>query len=253
MFKKMLATCTLLIASQVALADELRVAVAANLAAPMQVLAAEFERSSGHKLLLSMGATGKFYAQIKNGAPFDVLLAADSDTPSKLAQEGLALGSTQFTYATGKLVLWAPATSTAASSTVDGAAVLRQGDFDRLSMANPQLAPYGLAALQTLQALGVYNALKGKLVQGENISQAHQFVLTGNAQWGLIALSQVMEEGRIQGRAWLVPSHLYSPIQQDAIVLKNGAQNPAAAALMAFLQTPATRNLLQSYGYEKTR
>ncbi len=226
-------------------AGEVTVAVASNFAAPMQRLAVLFEAETGHKAALALGSTGKFYAQIQNGAPFDVLLAADDDTPARLAQEGR--GSQRFTYAIGKLVLWSRL-----PQAVDArGAVLSTQTPQRLALANPKLAPYGAAAREVLQAMGVLARWRDHLVQGENIGQAYQFVATGNAPLGFVALSQVWEDGRLrEGSAWMVPSHLYTPIRQDAILLRRGQDNPAALAWMAYLRSDKARALVRAYGYD---
>lgn len=228
-------------------AAEVRVAVAANFTAPMQKIAAAFEQKTGHKAVLSFGSTGKFYAQIKNGAPFQVLLAADAEIPAQLEKEGLTVSGSRFTYAIGRLVLW----SRQAGLVDEKGDVLRQGGFDRLAIADPKLAPYGAAAVQSLTGLGLLPALKERLVQGENIAQTYQFVATGNAALGFVALSQVRSEGRAApGSAWIVPARLHSAIRQDAVVLATGKNNPAAAALVGFLQTEQARALIRSFGYE---
>jgi molybdate transport system substrate-binding protein len=228
------------------LAAEVQVAVAANFTAPMQKIAADFEKASGHKAQLAFGATGKFYAQIRNGAPFEVLLAADDETPARLEKEGLAVAGSRFTYAIGQLALW----SAKPGYVDDQGAVLKQGAFDHLAIANPRLAPYGAAALETLGKLGLLGSVESKFVQGENIAQTFQFVSTGNAELGFVALSQVFENGKLKsGSAWIVPSALHAPIRQDALVLTQGKDNPAAAALLRFLKTDQARALIQSYGY----
>jgi molybdate transport system substrate-binding protein len=227
-------------------AAEVQVAVAANMAAPMQKIAAAFARDTGHAARLSVGSTGKFHAQIRNGAPFEVLLAADADTPKKLEDEGFAQAGTRFTYATGRLVLWS-----ADPRMVDGdGQVLRRPPAGRLAIADPRLAPYGAAALEVLGRLGVLAAWQPHLVQGESIGQAYQFAASGNAALGLVALSQVMAAGRItHGSAWIVPQPLHAPLRQDAVVLKAGAANPAAAALAQYLRGEAARAILRGYGY----
>jgi len=227
-------------------AAEVHVAVAANFAAPMQRIALTFEQETGHKSILSFGSTGSLYAQIRHGAPFEILLSADSQTPAKLESEGLGLTGSRFTYAVGRLVLW----SKQPGFVDEKGQVLRVGKFDRLAIANPKLAPYGAAAIQTLTQLGLLTSMESKLVQGENIAQAFQFVATENAQLGLIALSQVMVEGKIaQGSAWIVPSKLHAPIAQDAILLIKGRDNPAAMALMRYLQSDRVKAIIRSYGY----
>ena len=228
------------------LADEVKVAVAANFTAPMQANAPGFEKATGHKLVAAFGATGQFYAQIRNGAPFEVFLAADDSTPGKLESEGLTVEGSRFTYAVGGLVLWS-----AAADYLDGsAAALKAGQFKHLSIANPKAAPYGLAATQVLDKLGLSEALRGKLVEGQNITQAHQFVSSGNAELGFVALSQVYKDGKISsGSAWIVPGDMYEPIKQDAVILKPGANNPAASALVDYLKGPEAARIIESFGY----
>lgn len=227
-------------------ADEISVAVAANFTAPMKQIAEVFEKETGHKIQAAFGATGKFYAQIKNGAPFDVLLAADDETPTKLVKENAAVAGSQFTYAMGKLVLWS-----AKPAIVDQAGeVLKKGGFDHIAFANPKLAPYGAAAVETLKSMGVYDTLQPKVVTGESIAQTHQFVSSGNALLGFVALSQVLKDGKIEGSSWVVPAKLYSPIRQDAVILEKGKGKPAAEALMKFLKADKAKAIIQSYGYE---
>lgn len=230
-----------------AVAAEVQVAVAANFAAPMQKIATAFEQTSGHKAKISVGATGKFQTQIQNGAPFEVLLAADVDTPTQLAQSGYAVASTQFVYATGKLVLWSPV-----ANRIDPAGqVLRETGWNRLALADPKLAPYGAAAMETLTQLGLAAQLKERLVFGDSIGQAYQFVASGNADLGFIALSQVMENGQLRaGSVWQVPANFYRPIRQAAILLKTGESNPAAQALLTFLRSPPAQDLIRAYGYD---
>ena len=231
-----------------AVAEEVQVAVAANFTAPMQVIAADFEKDTGHKALLAFGATGKFYAQIKNGAPFDVLLAADDETPARLEKENAAIAGSRFTYAIGTLVLWS-----AKPGYVDGQGeVLRKGDFAHLAIANPKLAPYGQAATEVMAALKVSETLAPKLVQGENIAQTFQFVSTGNAELGFVALSQIMKDGKVsEGSAWIVPANLYQSIRQDAVLLTPGRDKPAAAALLRYLQGEKARAVIHSFGYAR--
>ncbi|MEW9898406.1 molybdate ABC transporter substrate-binding protein [Chitinivorax sp. PXF-14] len=232
--------------SMAAHADEVQVAVAANFAGPMQKIAAAFEQSTGHKALISVGATGKFYAQIKSGAPFEVLLAADDETPAKLEKEGAAVAGTRFTYAIGKLVLW----SAKPNLVDDQGAVLKLGHFEHLAIANPKLAPYGQAAVETLKALNLYDSLAAKFVMGENIAQTQQFVSTGNAELGFVALSQVFEGGKVKsGSAWIVPPTLYAPIRQDAVLLEHGRGKPAAQALLQYLKSDAARTAITASGY----
>ncbi len=232
--------------SAMAHADEIQVAVAANFTAPMKRIAADFEKDTGHRVQLSFGGTGKFYAQIRNGAPFDLLLAADDTTPAKLEAEGAAVAGSRFTYAIGTLVLWSPKPGVVD----DQGEVLKKGAFRHLALANPKLAPYGIAAIETLTALKLLDALQPKFVQGENIGQTHQFVASGNAELGFVALSQVMQDGRIAaGSAWVVPAELHQPIRQDAVLLATARDKPAAAALMTYLKGDQARAVIKSYGY----
>jgi len=229
------------------IAAEAHIAVATNFAEPIKAVAAVLEKTSGHSLKVTLGATGKLYAQIKNGAPFDVLLAADTKAPAQLEADGLVQAASRFTYATGKLVLWS-----ADATKVDGKGkVLTTGNFRKLAYASPKVAPYGAAALQVIEQLGLTNALAPKLVQGESIGQTFGFVYTGNAELGFVALSQVLEGGQLKsGSMWVIPQNLYQPIRQDAVVLKRGATNPAAQALMALLKSPNVKDLIRSYGYD---
>ena len=227
-------------------ADAISVAVAANFTAPMQQIATAFEKETGHKVQAAYGATGKFYAQIKNGAPFELLLSADDVTPARLIKESAAVAGSPFTYAIGKLVLWS-----AKPAIVDEAgAVLKNGDFNHLAIANPKLAPYGAAAVEVMKALGVYDAVQPKLVTGESIGQTHQFISTGNALLGFVALSQVLKDGKMEGSAWIVPAKLYAPIRQDAVILEKGRGKPAAEALMQYLKSDKAKAVIQSFGYE---
>lgn len=227
-------------------ADEVLVAVAANFTAPIQKIAVEFEKDTGHKLVTSFGSTGKFYAQVKNGAPFEVLLAADDETPAKLVKENAAVAGSQFTYAIGKLVLWS-----ATPGVVDAAGqVLKTGSFAHIAIADPRLAPYGAAAIQTLKAVAVLERVQPKLVTAESISQAHQFISTGNAQLGFVALSQVLKDGKVEGSSWLVPASLYTPIRQDVVLLNKGRGKPAAQALVNYLKSDKAKAIVRSFGYD---
>ncbi len=233
--------------SMAASAAQVQVAVAANLAAPMKRIAADFARATGHEAVVVLGSTGKFYAQIRSGAPFEVLLAADEETPARLEREGLGVRGSRFTYATGRLVLWS---ADPAKVDPQGQVLLRP-PAGKLAIADPKLAPYGAAALASLQGLGVLAAWQSHLVQGENIAQAYQYAATGAAPLAFVALAQVMVEGRIaRGSAWIVPARLHAPLKQDALVLKPGASNPAAAALVNYLKGEAARATLRGYGYE---
>lgn len=236
-----------LLAIATAHADEVQVAVAANFTGPMQVISVLFERDTGHKASLSFGATGKFYAQIANGAPFEVLLSADNETPARLVKEGLGVAGTPFTYAIGKLVLWS-----ANPRLIDGNGdILKKGGFKHLAIANPKTAPYGAAAMQTMGKLGVADSVKPLLVQGENIAQTHQFVSTGAADLGFVAYSQVIKNGQFgSGSGWVVPGNLYNPILQDAVILARGKDKPAATALLAYLKGQKAQDVIRSFGYE---
>ncbi len=228
-------------------ADEVQVAVAANFTGPMQVIAPLFERDTGHKAIPSFGATGKFYAQVVNGAPFEVLLAADDETPARMVREGHAVAGTPFTYAIGTLVLW----SAKADFVDDKGEILKKGGFRHLAIANPKTAPYGAAALQAMGKLGVADNLKPLFVQGENIAQTQQFVATGAAELGFIAYSQVIKNGRIgSGSGWIVPAKLYEPIRQDAVILARGRDKPAALALLNYLKGDKAKAIIRSFGYE---
>ena len=230
-----------------AAAIEVHVAVAANFSAPMKRIAEEFEKETGHKAVLSYGATGRFYAQITNGAPFDVFLAADDETPARLEKEGAAVAGTRFTYAVGRLVLWS-----AKPGAVDATgAVLRRNDFKYLAIADPKLAPYGAAAVQTLTQLSLLAAVQPKLVLGDSIGKVFSMVSTGNAELGFVSKSQVFEAGLLKtGSAWLVPAHLHSPLRQDAVLLKRAQNNLAAQQLLMYLKTPPAKAIMASFGYE---
>ena len=230
-----------------ALADEVQVAVAANFTAPAKIIAADFEKQTGHKATLSFGGTAKFYAQIRNGAPFEVLLAADDETPAKLEKEGAAIPGTRFTYAIGRLVLW----SAKPGYVDDKGEVLKKGDFKHVSIANPKLAPYGAAAVEALTALKLLDTLQPRFVQGENIAQTHQFIASGNAELGFVELSQVMKDGKVaEGSAWVVPASLHQPIKQDAVILGKGKGKPAAEAWLQYLKGDKAKAVIKSFGYE---
>ncbi len=226
---------------------EVLIAVAANFASPIEKIATAFEQDTGHKANFSIGSTGKFYAQIKSAAPYQVLLSADEETPAKLEKEGFAESGSRFTYATGKLVLWSKQ-----SNLVDNAGdVLKKNGFKHISIADPKLAPYGLAAIQTLAKLGLDKQILPKAVWGENIGQAYLFVESESAELGFVALSQVYIDGRIkQGSAWKVPQSMHSPIKQDAVVLTNGKDIPAAKAFVSYLRSKRARDIIKSYGYD---
>ena len=223
-------------------ASEVKAAVAANFTEPAREIAVAFEKASGHKVLLSFGATGQFYAQIAQGAPFEVLLAADKATPARAVTEGLAVAATQFTYATGKLVLYSKA-----EGFVTGEDTLRKGAFQKIAIANPATAPYGAAALETLNALQLRDALRPKIVQGQSIAQTFNFIDTANAELGFVAQSQVVAlKG---GSRWIVPDKYHAPILQDAVLLKPGERNAAARAFLEFLKSALARAIIEKYGY----
>lgn len=227
-------------------AETVLVAVAANFTKPMTEIAEAFEKSTGHSAKLSFGSSGKFVAQIENGAPFEVFMAADEENAVKLQTAGLAVADTRFTYALGKLVLW----SATPGLVDDRGEVLGKGGFKHLALADPKLAPYGAAAVEVLKNLGLQEKLQPLIVQGENISQTHQFISTGNAELGFVALSQVIENGKIVGGSgWIVPDEGHTPIRQDAILLSRGADNPAAPALLQFLKGPEASAIILKYGY----
>ncbi len=226
-----------------AMAGETRIAVAANFTGAAREIGAAFARETGHAAVFSFGATGALYAQIANGAPYDVFLAADQARPVRAEQEGLAVSGTRMTYAVGRLMLYSRD-----PSRVAGAATLRDPAVSRLAIANPATAPYGAAAVEVLRALGVHEALAGKVVTGNTIAQTYQFVATGNAEVGFVALSQVI--GHDTGSRWLVTQELHAPIAQDAILLSGAADKPAARAFLAFLKSASARAIVEKYGYD---
>jgi molybdate transport system substrate-binding protein len=228
----------------VAMAAEAKVAVAANFTEPAKAIAARFEAATGHKLVLSFGSSGQFYTQIANGAPYDVFLSADSERPAKAEADGLAAPGTRFTYATGRLVLF----STTPGLVDARGAVLAKGGFDKLAIADPKAAPYGQAAVETLTRLKLYDPLKPKIVTGASITQAYQYVQTGAAELGFVALSQVIDQPG--GSRWLVPAADHAPIDQQAVLLKTGADNAAAKAFLRFLKGNNARAIIKRYGYE---
>lgn len=227
-------------------AGDVRVAVASNFSAPMERIVAQFQVESGHKVSISTGSTGKFYAQIRNGAPYDVLVAADEATPQRLEDDGLTVAGSRFVYALGKLALWS-----AQPGVVDGKGAVLRGSYNRLAIADPRLAPYGMAAQETLQNLGLWNGLQARLVRGENITQAYQFTATGNAELGFVALSQITKEGKItSGSSWLVPSQLYNPIRQSAVQLSAAKDPVASRAFLEFMRGEQALAVIRSFGYE---
>ncbi len=228
-------------------ATEIRVAVAANFAQTLKEIATVFEKDTGHKVALTQGSTGKLYAQISQGAPFDVLLSADDETPEKLVREGKAVAGTQFTYAVGRLALWSPKSDLVD----DGGQVLKTDKFRFIAIANSRVAPYGRAAVQVMQKLGVLNVIEPRVVQGESITQTFQFVSTGNAQLGFVALSQILENGKIKsGSAWIVPENMHEALKQDAVLLNSAKDNAAATALLSFLKSEKAKKIIAAYGYQ---
>lgn len=231
----------------VACPAEAIVAVAANFAPALEVLRVEFESTSPHQLKIASGSTGKLYAQIVNGAPFDLFLAADTERPRRLEASGNGVPGTRFTYATGRLAAWS-----AAPDLVDDdlARTLGQGRVRRISIANPALAPYGVAARQVIDALGVADAVEGRIVMGENVVQAFTIAVTGNADVGIVALSTVLTSGAQHGGTFVeIPASLHEPIRQDALLLAHGRANEAALAFVRFLQSDSARRRLASFGY----
>jgi len=246
-FIRVLTAIGLMTVSLISQAETTIVAVAANFTKPMTEIAEVFEKTTGHSAKLSFGSSGKFVAQIENAAPFEVFLSADDKNTLALEKSGLAVANNHFTYAIGKLVLWS-----ATANLVDNQGeILNKGGFKHLALADPKLAPYGAAAMEVLKNKNLLNKLQPLFVQGENIAQTYQFVSTGNAELGFVALSQVMENGKISsGSAWQVPDNLYTPIRQDVVLLKKGEGNPAASALMQFLKSPEAKAIISKYGYD---
>jgi molybdate transport system substrate-binding protein len=236
-----------LLAIATAHAGEATIAVAANFTGPMELLKPAFEKATGHTLTIAYGTVGKFYAQIRNNAPFDALISSDQTVPANLEKDGLALPETRFTYAIGKLMLW----SSKPGLVDNKGEVLKRGDFRHLAIANPKVAVYGAAAVQVMEKMGVRPVIEPKWVLGENITQAYQFVATGNADLGFVALSQIYKDGKYaEGSYWAVPPDLYSQIRQDAVLLTRGKGNVAAEALLAYLKGSFAKQVIQSHGYE---
>lgn len=225
-----------------AFAAETNVAVAANFTDAVKEIAAAFKQKTGHQAVLSFGSSGQLYTQITQDAPFQIMLSADDERPKKLVADGLAVADSRFTYAIGKLVLWSKT-----RDYVKGEDTLKAGAFAKLALANPSAAPYGAAAVETLKALKLYETLQPKIVQGNNIAQTFQFIDTGNAELGFVALSQLA--GEPAGSRWVVPQALYTPIRQDAVLLKKGEGNEAATAFLAFLKGPEARSIIEKFGY----
>ncbi len=230
----------------VANADVIHVAVASNFNLPAKELVKTFESETGHQIKLSSGSSGKFYAQIQQGAPFQVFLSADAQTPERLVKEGFAVASTQITYAIGKLVLW----SADPDLIKNNDTVLKKNRFKKIAIANPQLAPYGTAAVETLTQLGVFQSVQSKIVWGENIAQTHQFVMSGNAELGFVSASQVMREGKFdQGSGWVIPESMHNPILQNAVLLSKAKDSVAAIALLDYLKSAKAKKIIEQFGY----
>ncbi len=224
--------------------DQIRIAAASNFSRAITALAERFEANTGHSVMLSFGSTGKHYAQIVNGAPFDAFFAADIRRPERLEEEGVAVAGSRFTYAVGKVVLWSRNTEYVDPE----AAVLKRGEFHRIAIANPQFAPYGKAAQEILQALGLWEQLNARLVRGENVSQAYQFVHSGSAELGFVAYSQVIDPSRsIEGSFWEVPQALYTPVEQQAVLLND---NETARAFLSYVQSEEAREIIRDFGYD---
>ena len=234
-----------LLSAQPAFAGEVSVAVAANFTDATRDIVPLFEKATGDTVKVSFGSTGKLYSQIENGAPFEVFLAADSKRPQKAEAAMLAVSGTRFTYAFGKLFLW----SAQGSAWSDGEAWLKKGRFRHLAIANPGTAPYGLAARQVMQHIGMWDSVQGKLVQGDSIAQTFQFVASGNAQAGFVAGSQVQAWKAGKGSVWRIPQAYYEPIEQQAVLLNRSGDNPAARAFLEFLKSDAARAVIVRYGY----
>jgi molybdate transport system substrate-binding protein len=228
--------------SGTAFAGQTNIAVAANFTEAAKEIAAAFKARTGHEAVLSFGATGHLYTQITQDAPFQILLSADAERPQKAVDDGLGVADSKFTYAVGKLVLWSKT-----ADFVKGEETLKAGQFAKIAIANPAAAPYGAAAVELMKKLNVYDTLQPKIVQGNNIAQTQQFIDTGNAELGFIALSQLA--GKESGSRWLVPQTLYAPIKQDAVLLKKGVANEEAKDFMTFLKGPEATAIIKKYGY----
>ncbi len=228
-------------------AGEVKVAVAANFLNTLHILAPVFEKNTGHHLLISAGSTGKLYAQLHNGAPYDVFLAADDKHPALLEKEGLVMPGRRITYAVGRLVVW----SGRSMPSQEGAQIFQQSGIRHIAIANPATAPYGRAAYQALNTMGLWHILKPRIVQGDDVGQVFQFVASANAQLGFLALAQVLNPKNTFSRDyWLVPEDLYDPIVQDMVLLKKAENNSAAYAFVVFMQAAQARTLIQQAGYK---
>ena len=240
-------TLTLLLFGQASWSATVLVAVAANFSKPMAEIVSQFEKATGHSVKLSFGSSGKFVSQLENGGPFEVLLSADEKGPEKLEQAGLTVPNTRFVYALGKLVLW----SSKPNFVDDKGKILMTSNFKHLALADPKVAPYGAAAIDVLKKMKLLEKLQPLFVQGENIAQTYQFISTANAELGFLALSQVIENGKIAGgSSWIIPDNLHAPIRQGAVLMKIGAENPAAHALIDYLKSIPALAIIKKYGYD---
>ena len=240
-------TLALLLFGQASWSATVLVAVAANFSKPMTEIVSQFEKATGHSAKLSFGSSGKFVSQLENGGPFEVLLSADEKGPEKLEQAGLTVPNSRFVYALGKLVLW----SATPNFVDDEGKILMTSNFKHLALADPKVAPYGAAAIDVLKKLKLFEKLQPLFVQGENIAQTYQFISTANAELGFLALSQVIENGKIVGgSSWIIPDNLHAPIRQGAVIMKKGAENPAARALIDYLKSIPALAIIKKYGYD---
>ena len=240
-------TLALLLFGQASWSATVLVAVAANFSKPMTEIVSQFEKATGHSAKLSFGSSGKFVSQLENGGPFEVLLSADEKGPEKLEQAGLTVPNSRFVYALGKLVLW----SATPNFVDDKGKILMTSNFKHLALADPKVAPYGAAAIDVLKKMKLFEKLQPLFVQGENIAQTYQFISTANAELGFLALSQVIENGKIVGgSSWIIPDNLHAPIRQGAVLMKKGAENPAARALIDYLKSIPALAIIKKYGYD---
>ncbi len=228
-------------------ADQINIAVASNFSEPIKQIAHQFELQFKTKVVISSSGTGALVNQIKNGAPFEILLSADQTTPTELAKDGYAISNSQFTYAQGKLVLW----SSQKNLIQNNPSILKSNHYKFLAIANPKLAPYGIAAINTINKLGIMNIIKQKIIMGDNINSTYQYIATGNAELGFIALSQIMKNGNINnGSYWIVPASIIPPIKQDAIILAKGAKNLHIIQFLNFIKSEKIQSLIKNYGYQ---
>lgn len=226
-------------------AAEVKVAVASNFSSTLNEISAAFKKETGHTLIISSGASGKFFSQIREGAPFEVFLSADPEHPKKLLEQNLAVKGTDFIYAVGKLVLW----SSKENFVDPQGKVLQSTSLQHIAIANPELAPYGKATQEFLERKGLWTSLRPKMVVGENIAQTFHFVSTGNADLGFIAYSQIKDTPSLKGSYWIVPQDLYKPLQQVALLLKTGDNNAAAKRFLDFLKSKEAKSIIAKFGY----